>query len=413
MSNNSTTLALPFFEVIVNGEYLRQWARRVEIIEETNSHPVILLDVEYIGHQAVQGGTGTRSAWQYIPEGTPIAINFGMQPNHMSQVVGYIASYTLKKTATDKGQRALITTCVQYTIIGASQIMQSTKNVAWKNTSPSTIAAQIAMNNGLRPIIHTYQSAITYRLQNVSDFKFLARLANEIGFRFYVDNTDLYFINPQQVLSRNNIRNIPNFWAYNMPGVWDTIRKFEPIVGTITPDGGVVANRTVSGINPNTGQTLSVSDQYELFAGPDGSPVNPTITKYFNDTPADSFYEAQQKVAADTNRNLYWLTADCTLRGDSRVKPNTLVQISGTAIPNAEQGLWLVQSVRHVLTMPAPSGPKVDARFTTYTELVRDQIYAATVSTPSDTTAALQVVPPKLVGGLWRSSNVGAQVVVH
>lgn len=410
---SSPTPTLPFFEVIVNGVYLSEWARRVEIIEQTSSHPVILLDIEYIGQKTVQGGRGIRGSWGYLPEGTPIAINFGMQPNHMTQVVGYVASYTLKKGALDKGQQGLISTCVQYTIVGASQIMQSTKNVAWKNTSPSTIAAQIATNNGLRSIIHTYQAAINYRLQNVSDFKFLTKLADEIGFRFYVDNTDLYFINPQQILNRNNIRNIPNFWAYNRPGVWDTIREFEPIVGTITPDGGIVANRTVSGINPNTKQTLSVSDQYALFAGPTSAPVNPTITKYFNDTPADSFYEAQQKVAADTNRNLYWLTANSTLRGDARVKPNTLVQISGAAIPDAEQGIWLVQSVRHVLTMPAPSGPRVDAKFTTYAQIVRDQIYAATVSAPGDVANALQVIPPTLVGGIWRSSNVGAQVVVH
>lgn len=409
----STTQTLPFFEVIVNGVYLTQWARRVEIIEQTDAHPVILLDVEYIGQKTVQGGRGIQGSWSYLPEGLPIAINFGRQPNHMSQIVGYVASYTLKKSGLDRGQQGLISTCVQYTIVGASQIMQSTKNVAWKNTSPSTIAAQIATNNGMRSIIHTYRAAITYRLQNMSDFKFLTKLANEIGFRFYVDNTDLYFVNPQQILNRNNVRNIPNFWSFNRPGLWDTIRDFEPIVGTITPDGGIVANRTVSGINPNTGQTLSVSDKYELFAGPNSAAVNPTITKYFNDTPADSFYEAQQKVAADINRNLYWLTANATLQGDSRVKPNTLIEVSGSAIPDAEKGLWLVQSVRHVLTMPAPSGPKVDAKFTTYVQVVRDQIYAATVSAPSDVTDALQVVPPKLVGGIWRSSNIGAQIVVH
>lgn len=407
----STTPTLPYFEVVVAGRYLQQYARRVEIIEETNSHPVVLLDVEYIGSVTAQGGTGVRGSWQYIKEQTPIAINFGMQPNQLRQFVGYVASYTLKRGGNDRAQSGLITTCVQYTLVGTSQIMQSTKNLAWKHTSPSAIASSIATRNGFRSVIHPYRAAINYRLQNVSDFKFLCKLAEEIGYRFYVDNTDLYFVNPKLLLNQSNIRNVPQFWSYNKPGLWDTIRDFKPIVGTITPDGGIVANRTVSGINPITGQTLSANDSFNLFTSPTSDAVSPTITKYFNDSPADSFYEAQQKVVADTNANLYWLTADCTLRGDSRVRPNTLIQLSGAALPDTEQGFWLVQSVRHVLTKPAPSGPKVDARYTSYVQIVRDQVYTASSTTPGELSQALQVIPPALVGGVWRSSNIGAQIV--
>lgn len=411
MFNQSPTVTLPYFEVLVNGEYLRQYAKKVEIIEQTNAHPVVLLDIEYVGNVSAQGKTGVRGSWQYIKEQTPIAINFGMQPNHIRQIIGYVASYTLKNSADNKGQRGLITTCVQYTIVGASQVMQSTKNIAWKHTSPSTIAAAIATKNGFRSVIHPYVAAINYRLQNMSDFKFLCKLADEIGYRFYVDNTDLYFINPKVILNRSNLRNIPHFWSYNKPGLWDSIRSFEPIVGTITPDGGIVANRTISGINMNTGKTLSASDNYQLFNSPTSSATAATITKYFNDSPADSLYEANQKLVADTNANLYWLTANCVLRGDSRVKPNTLVLFSGSALPDTEAGYWLVQSVRHVLSQPADSGPKTDARYTIYAEVVRDQVYSATITTPEALSSATQIVPASLVGGTWRSSNIGAQII--
>lgn len=409
---NKTT-SLPFFEVLVNNSYLRQYAKRVEIIQETNSHPVVLLDVEYIGNKTAQGGTGVRGSWSYIKEQTPITINFGMKPSHMGQFVGYVASYTLKKTGTDKANSNLISTCVQYTLIGSSQIMQSTKNIAWKHTSPTSIAADIAVKNGFRSVIHPYRSAINYRLQNVSDFRFLNQLADEIGYRFYVDNTDLYFVNPKVILSRPNIRNIPRFWAYNKPGVWDTIREFSPVVGTITPDGGIVANRNISGINTNTGNLLTAADSFELFTSPSAPAVSPTINKYYGDTPADSYYEAQQKVVADTNSNLYWLTANCVLRGDYRVKPNVLVELQGAAIPDTEQGNWLVQSSRHILTMPAPTGPQVDASYFVTAQLVRDQVYTATVSAPGELSQAIQTVPPQLVGGVWRSSNIGAQIVAN
>lgn len=404
------TMALPFFEVIVNNTYLKQYASRVEIIQQTNAHPIALLDVEYVGRRSVQGPQGVRGSWSYIKEQTPITINYGMKPSYMAQFLGYVASYRLIKNGDDLAQNGLITTCVQYTIVGTSQVMQSTKNVAWKHTSPSGIAAAIATNNGFRSIIHPYVSAIDYRLQNVSDFKFLDQLANEIGFRFYVDNTDLYFVNPKLILDRSNIRNIPKFWTYNNPALWDTVRNFEPIVGTITPDGGIVANRTVSGINPYTGNIVNASDNYQLFTAPNMPATTPTITKYYNTAPADSYFEAQQKIVADTNRNLYWLTADCELRGDFRVKPNVLVEFLGAAMPSNEAGVWLVQSARHCLTMPAPTGPKIGATYKLYTQLIRDQAYTATTTSPSNLSPVIQTVPSVLIGGVWKSSNIGAQI---
>lgn len=405
--------AVPFFEVIVNGQPLAAYATQVEIVQEIDAHPVAFVQVQYIGQLSAQGAFGIRNSWRYIPERTPIAINYGRKPGYMGQFLGYVGSYKLIKTGTDKGFNNLLTSVVEYTIIGTSQPMQSTVNKAWKNISPSAIASQIAVKNGFRAVIHPYTSAITYRLQNVSDFQFLAKLAQEIGYHFYVDNTDLYFINPKVILDRSNTRNIPQFWAFNRPGLWDTIRDFNPIVGTITPDGGIVANRTITGLNPRTGNLTSAAIQNDLFTSNGSAPIAPTITKYYNRAPAESYFEATQKVQADINKNIYWLTADSELYGDFRVKPNTLVDLVGTAIPATESGIWLVRCVRHCLTMPAPTGNKFDAKYTMYTQLMRDQVYTANTSEPGQTDSVLQTVPPKLLGGVWKSSNVGAQFNVR
>lgn len=402
--------ALPYFEVIVNGEYLRNYATQVDIIQEINSHPLAFLQVQYIGQQSAQGTLGVRSSWRYIAEHTPVVINYGMKPGFVGQFLGYVESYKLIKTGTDIAHSNLITSTVEYTIVGASQIMQSTKNRTWKNTSPSAIASTIAAENGFRAVIHPYVSAIDYRLQNMSDFKFLSQLAQEIGFNFYIDNTDLYFVNPKVILDQANIRNIPQFWSYNRPGLWDTIRSFKPIVGTITPDGGIVANRTVVGLNPYTKNLVTATNQYELFTSPESAATLPSISKFYNAAPAESLHEAQQKILADTNRNLYWLTAQAELRGDYRVKPNTLVNFMGTALPTTESGIWLAKCVNHCLTMPAPTGEKRSATYTMTVDLIRDQVYTANTVNPGSLSPTIQVVPAKLIGGIWRSSNVGAQV---
>ena len=399
--------SVPYFEVIINGNtQLPQYASSVQIIQKTNAHVIALLNVVYIGRNIANSKQNT---WNYLAEQTPIQINYGQKPFFLYPFLGYIASYKMIRTGADPGYNGLTTTTVQYTITGTSQVMQTTHNTSWKNTSPSTIAATIAAKNGFRAIIHNYSSAITYRLQNTSDFRFLSQLATEIGYRFYVDNTDLYFVNPQLILDQSNIRNTPSFWSYNQPGIYDTIRSFQPIVGTITPDGGIVADRNVVGLNPSTSaltQATAIANVNTLS----GMPIAPTITKYYNAAPAESYYEAQQKATADANNNLYWNTADTELYGDARVKPNMLVDLVGTALTTDELGLWLVNSSSHELTMPPPSSSQVIGTYTVCTELGRDEIYTDTSSRLSQTNAVVQNVPATLVGGTWRSTNIGATI---
>lgn len=406
------TPSLPYFDVTINGSTpLPQYTPCVQIIEETNSHPIAILDVVYVGKNINTNQTGATNTWKYLKEQTPIQITYGQRPHYLSNFLGYVSSYKLLRTGTDTGYNNVTTTTVQYTITGTSQVMQSASNTAWKYTSPSAIAGAIATKNGFRGVIHNYVSAIPYRLQNTSDFKFLSQLADEIGYRFYIDNTDLYFVNPQQILNRSNTRNIPQFWSYNQPGLYDTVRSFTPIVGTITPDGGIVASRNVVGLNPNTKQLVQSNVTPNILAGQGSSDILvPTITKYYQDAPAESYYEATQKATGDYFRNLYWNTANSELRGDARIRPNTLVNLIGTAIPVNDAGIWLVQGATHKLTKASPSGSMYDTTYSTVVELVRDQIYTANATTISDTTDVTQTVPATLVGGIWKSSNIGATV---
>ena len=374
-----------------------------------NAHAIAFLDVVYVGSNI--GTTTNRSAhkWAYIKEGTPIQIVYGQKPNFMNAFVGYISSYELIRLGTDVASHPLPTPTVRYTITGASPVMQSPHNTAWKHTSPSTIAGNVANKNGMRGIIHVYQAAIDYRLQNSSDFKFLAQLADEIGYRFYVDNTDLYFINPTQILSRNNARNIPQFWSYNQPGLYDTIRSFRPVVGTITPDGGIVANRNVVGLNPTTGQ-LTQATALASATTAAGNQIADYITKYYNAAPAESYYEAQQKVSADALKNLYWNTASSPLRGDARVPQTSLVNLAGAALTPDEVGLWLVNDATHYLEKQPPGGNKYANTYTTDATLIRDHIYTANTSQLSALQDLTRSVPAKLVGGKWISSNIGATI---
>ena len=406
---SSTIKGLPFYSVALNGSTIRDYAPKLQIVQATDKHTVAFVDVLYRGVGTANLKTSVQGSWSYWKERTPVSITYGMSPTYLAQMLGYVSSYKILKTGKDHVYPNIVSTRVQYTVIGTSMSMQSTVNKAWKHISPSSIASKIAVNNSLRAVVHEYKAAIDYRLQNVSDFKFLSQLASEIGYRFYVDNTDLYFVNPANILGKANTRNIPQFWMYGTPGLKDTLTDFQPVVGTITPDGGVVAKRTLAGINPYTGLYINAQQQYELYEAFNDTVTSPTIYQNYSGGPADSYHEAKQKLSAETARNMFWITAEASVIGDYRVKPNSLVQFIGQAVPQTELGLWLVQSATHNMTMPAPTGNQETGTYSIDMTVARDQSYTTTVTTPSVYSPVMQNVPAKLVSGKWQSTNVGAQ----
>lgn len=404
---SSKMKASSFFGVEVRGKALDYYTPDLCIIQETDKHTLAMLDVLYRGAGASSGNTKATNRWSYLPENTPVRITYGMYPNYTTDFLGYVASYKIIKTTKDNVFPGIITTRVQYTIVGTSMPMQSTVNFAWKHRSPSAIASAIAVKNGLRGIVHPYNAVYDYRLQNASDFQFLSELAKEIGYRFYVDNTNLYFVDPNILMSQNTLRNIPQFWALNTPGIKDTLEVFKPSVGTTTSET-LVARRSITGINPLTGRVVDANQQYALYEAFTSTPRAPVLDKYDNTYPVESYAEAVQRLEASTMRNQYWLTADATVIGDARVKPNTLVEFVGPGVPEDNAGLWLVKSAVHKFSAPPKSGNVPGGKYSVEMKVLRNQSYTITYSSPNALAPSTQQVGAKLVNGVWKSMNVGA-----
>lgn len=397
-----------YYSVEVNNKVFDHYVSSVQIIQEVGKHAIMTMDVEYRGVGASRGNAKSRFGWTYLKEGTPVRITYGTYPSYTTEALGYITSYTALQTTTDKVFRGIITNTVRYTITGVSWFMQSTINKAWKNYSPTSIAASIAAKNGLRAVVHPIKTAYNYRLQNLSDFKFLKSLADEIGYHFYVDNTDLYFVNPNVVMGEaSSTRNVPQFWRYSTPGIYDTIRTFTPTVGTTT-EHNYVASRSMSGLNPSTGFFVNARQGYDLFQAFEQGSQPPVLDQYMG-FPVESYEEAQQRLNAYTVINQYWVEADASVVGDYRVKPNSLVELIGNGIPQDNAGMWLVKKAVHTLTRPARSGPGNTATYKIDMKLSRNQDYTVQVASPSRTAWAAKIVPPKLVNGVWKSQNVGAK----
>lgn len=396
-----------YYAVDVNNKPFNFFVSAVQLIQEYGKHTIMTMDVQYTGPGASRGNAKARTSWSYLREGTPVRITYGNYPSATTTALGYVTSHAVMQTSKDPVYSGTIVNTVRYTITGTTWKMQSTVNKAWKNYSPTSIASAVAAKNGLRAVVHPVRTAYDYRLQNLSDFKFLKALADEIGYKFYVDNTDLYFVNPNIVMgSSPGSRDVPQFWRYNNPGIKDTLQEFIPTVGTTT-EHNYIASRTMGGLNPSTGFYVNAKQGYDLYQAFEQGTTAPVLDQYVG-FPVESYAEAQQRLNAYTVINQYWVEAKATVIGDSRVKPNNMVQLIGTGIPEDDAGVWLVKKAVHNLTKPARSGNIRSSTYRIDMELTRNQSFILQAKQPSRTAAAAKTIPPKLVNGVWKSTNIGA-----
>lgn len=399
--------AAPFYQVELDNTIFTPYIPNIKIIQETSKHTIALVEVWYIGRGTSRGNTKSIGAWSYWKEKTPVRITYGMYPGYVTELLAYVASHRVLRESTDKVYSGTIVNKIEYTLVGVSMNMQSTRNISWKHMSPSTIASKIAVKNGLRAIIHPITTVYDYRLQNCSDFQFLNELANEIGYKFFINNTDLYFVDPNVVLQQRQ-DDTPQFWALDTPGIKDTLEEFKPTIGTTTSHS-LPAVRTMSGINTHTGVVVDAYDQYTLHEAFGGTPQISTITRY-EGFPVESYQEARQRLNAAVLRNQYWATADARVWGDFRVRPNRLVDLVGEGIPDDEKGLWLVDKAIHSLSMSPRNGYTWGGDYHIDMKLTRNQSFTLSYARPSELSHVNRQIPAKLVNGIWKSTNVGAQV---
>jgi hypothetical protein len=95
--------------------------------------------------------------------------------------------------------------------------------------------------------------------------------------------------------------------------------------------------------------------------------------------------------------------------GDSRVKPNSLVEFVGQGVPEDNAGLWLVKSATHKLYMPPKSGNVASGKYQIEMKVLRNQSYTINYSSPNALSPSTQQVEAKLINSVWKSTNVGAQ----
>lgn len=348
--------------------------RQVQFRQAFGSHTLALVTTQASNVPVTQQS--------YIPEGTAVRILWGTTPNGANYWYGYVHHREV--------QGANIT----YVLIGTSAVFDSAGDRTWNAVSASYVIRSLATQHGLRSFIHATPNPAEYIAQaGQTDFQLMTGLADQHGYRLWVDCANVYLTSPREILLSPSERSVVNYTRSGATS--DTIFAFTLTQGSgvSSPQGGIAARRVVFGIDQASGQTTQAVS----------NPTASTRTIIVPPANVDSYSDALAEAAAASGRNDTWVTAAVTVRGNVRVAPGTLVNLLGQGLPLGCAGIWLVESAEHTLS---PGGA-----YDLSIKVGRNEGTSQQVSNVRRLQPTSEFSPCVLQDGLWRSQQL--QEVVY
>jgi hypothetical protein len=361
---------------------------RVEVREGYGVHSMAIIDV-----------TTPPTAASPYSELTPVVLDYGRSPNDIVRWYGYVHHSSALAAS---GSRNVT---MRYICIGTTLPMNTQRTRSWKNVSPTAIVRKVGRENGLRTVISPSARRLTYWAQTgESDFKLVNDLASETGYRFWVEGSTLYFLDPRILLLGQKVQDIPVFSKNQTPGLYDTLQSLSILTGTMIPrSNGAASTSVISGLDAKTGKVIKASSASDTGIG--------TFLNSISTARAvDNYADAQALMEARTLASRGWITMQAEIYGTAKVAPGTLVGISGSSISSDNKGRWMVTGTKHVINRDKNNKGLM---FTTTVDAERDQPYAVTFRSDANKRFKFDTVPAVLRNKqFWESSllediNVG------
>jgi len=372
------------YQIFVNEQQFTYPPMDIEFNFEWGQHDIFIARFEYYR------GLNLTAA-QIWADNSPIRVVWGFNGSTQTWY-GYVNHHTIDANA-DSGTKNLQIT---YTCIGTSKPMNSDTTKSWGQVSGTYMAKTIASTYGFRSVLTTSSWVLPSEIQaNESDFKFLNRMADKIGYRFWVSGGTLYFIDPSVAIQGSTSQAVPSFYMDKNFTYKDTIRNFTMMKGDNLP-GSVVSVRSIYGLDPQTGQPFQVT-------ATNSSGTTSTINQVNVEWPVDTQDEAANLVNAWQGRSQFWQTASAELYGDTLLYPGKLVTLTGAQMPAESAGNWLVASAEHVLRSSGSGIPNYD-RYICHVTLIKNTT-EQTLNLKQITPVSPEFVGCSLSSGLWTASS--------
>lgn len=289
----------------------------------------------------------TTNYYDNLHTGTAIQILW-QQNGRQREWLGYV-SY-VKKPQDGSLQQEVRVVC-----LGTSFALKQNLPKAFKEATYPDVARRLSKEFGLRfdginhprrfPNVTT--SSETY-------WQFLTRIAKDIGYVFFVDNSTLIF-KPIDKILEESAEDTPllQFWgqgkAANDFGLDRTLDSFEFLYGDYVEDGFATrARKTLAGMEPVTGKKIiDGSRPNEKGKNLREEIADVVFDEHISDTNVSSRLLAKEISQGMASLAKFTIPAKMTAQGDPRIRPHTLVYVSG--ISNEADGYWYVRSVVHTI----------------------------------------------------------------
>ena len=316
------------FSVRVNGAVSLDTPSDFELRQSWGNHDMFFLRMIV---PAALPNKNQLTAWA---DGAAVEIVWGRQPESVSTWYGYINHHE-NSTKEDTG---LNVNQITYVCIGTSKVLNGHVNKTWKNMTAAGMAQTIAQANGFRAVVTKSSWMLNETQANESDFQFLNRIADKVGFRFWVSGGTLYLIDPMVLLSASSMYFLPHYQLNNQISNIDYAQNFKVVQGDNFP-GSVQMNRTVYGLDPSTGQVFATTATGDSYA-------NTTVdTSRYVTSQGEALNIANAKKALSQ----FWIQATIEVMGLGVLYPGKVINITGAALTDTTSGDWIVTGADHVL----------------------------------------------------------------
>jgi hypothetical protein len=274
------------------------------------------------------------------PENTPFSTRFGAGPLGTRTVYGYVNHLEEKVDGTGRRFTRLVG-------LGTSKVMNTTTPSAWEGHTRTGIIRDIGARHRFRTVVYSHPEVLEMWVTGaMSDFRAINTLADEIGYRVWVDGATLWLLDPHLVLASASAASTK---VVRLPQQ----RSAQVFKGSNVPGQVKASKRLVQyGLSRSTNEVL-VSTSGEV-----GQPVE-MLTG-----PVSSYTEAQ--FAANGAQKAMQDQASVTVSfdGDASLSPGSPVRFDAS-VPSPDQiGLWLVNEAIHEISSD---------KFTTTVTATRDQ----------------------------------------
>ena len=304
----------------------------IEILLEESKHDTLVMDVT---------GIPTRAITEYYDSPIRVEVSLGAYFKHT--FLGYIAdvrpSHWSGAGLVDESpfQKAKIV------CMGASYEMRGSRSAQWSGYSMSDVAAELAYRYSFSLDVPSRMPVHTRLVQtNESDWQFLTRYANLLGYHVNVHGTHMHVYDPDDAWSRlTSFHKLTTMgkaggMAKDFPG---QILRFDGSFSSRNPDG--FYSDTVVSVLQDDGAVFDVSSTDAGIDGTNGARFPNRRSDY-----ADTFDEAVLRVKANS-KQVYDYTAKILALGVAGCVPGGIVEVDNYG--GDFDGVWYVRSVKHVI----------------------------------------------------------------